>query len=365
MKTGQDSVNRQRKPEGTAGAAEARSAHGSKPLARAVPLPGTPRGHERADGDPLPRLLSGLGLVATFLLAALGHHDLASRGVAGAFITAAAMSVMLSSQLAAALLGRARLGWPRRMVPELFALLALVGVGVAAVLVYVAAAAGTVSAAALTLRAGALLWLLGFAFAVGCNVILGWRFPVLLQWVARQRDALVPAAAYGCGLGLLAVTLAKRFGMSGVAGALLLAALILLSETLLQVLLAGMRSALRRHGASNAYADRVRRRLLAYATLFALAPAMFGAAGAVFPALSFTAAAVGLHFALLGATVALASVAMALRQQRPPALWVLLAGGLAIVGVPAGLLMTAAYVLTLLWLLRLTNEVPRYAVLFL
>jgi len=327
--------------------------------------PGAARGSGSADTDPLPRLLSGLGLAAGFALAVVGRDALGGHGPAGAIVLAAALWVVVWSQVTAALLGRARLGWPRGMIPELFALLALAGLGVAGVLLYVASAAAAVPAATLGLRAGALLWLLGLASAVACNVILGWRFAVLARWIVRQRDALGPAAAYGAGLGLLSVMLAVRTGAAGITGASLLAALVLLSELALQALLAGMRTALRRHGVSHAYAERVRRWLLAYAAFFALAPGMFAAAGAVFPALSFTAATVGLDFALLGAMVALASLAMALRQGRQPATWVLLAGGLALLGLTPGLLMTAVYVAILARLLLLSHNVPRYAVLFL
>ena len=322
-------------------------------------------GRGRMDASVLPRLLSGLGLVAGSALALGGPAVFGARGAGGAFVTAAVLWLVMWFQATAALLGRARLGWPGRMIPGLVGLLALVGVGVDGLLLFVASEAGTASAAALALRAGALLFLLGLAFAVACNVVLGWRFDVLARWVVRQRDALAPAAAYGAGLGLLAVTLGLRFGHDGVAGVLLLAALVLLAELALQSLLDGMRAAVRNHGVSPASTARMRRWLLAYGAFFGLAPALFGAAGALMPALSFTAASIGLHFALLGSVVALVTLAMALRQERRPATWVLVAGGLAIIGVPAGLALTTVYVATLLWLLLLSGKAPRFAVLFL
>lgn len=358
----------------------ARELYGRVPRRRPIP-----RGRTVRDADPLRWVLMVAALLFT---AGLG-------AVTEGYARPAVLWLLVWSQMGAVLLQRGRAGLPVGVVGGLAPLVALAGalgmagsylivpfgaatalisltwLGVALSLWSGRAAAGLAVVLLVAVAAGAgavagagMLWAVVAAAVLPIIMLRSLRHGVdariLLPWVGRQASALAFPAAYGLGQGLLLLRLVQRADPYALAGLVLFAGLLLVSEPALHALLGRMRNALWTGDAAAGYAAGVRRMVLAYAGLYLALPGVLAAlraAGWGGPWVTEL-----LAFALFGASLALALVPLALGQLRSPALLFLGAGALAVAGLPVLPLLAILSLSVLAGALLLTREVPRYAV---
>ena len=262
------------------------------------------------------------------------------------------------SQVSGALWRRVKGARPKGRTVGRFAALVIIGVGTAFALeigLVLRAEAGPVE---LTIWSGLLVAAVMMAALVCSGWAVQYRPTILLGWFLQQRDVTGPAAALGAGLGLLWIRLVQVGGTPGWESVAWFGALVVAWELGSQLLIRTMRRALRTITVGPELAARVRRWILTYAVGLAAVPVALLASHV---AGGWTGVE-GLRFLLLAVAMASTFPSLALGCGRRHGACFLVAGLLALTGVPLVPVIVGLFLSCIAVVLMVSSNLPRCAV---